>query len=331
MIRRYGSSWDFDYRPPGADGLRIRKRGFAARMQAANALRKLQGVESAGQRLSAFVHEWYRLHGHSLKDAKYRYSRTLQICERLGDPCIDDLTASDWADYRVERLPDVAPATVNHEQRYLSAVLAEAVRIGKLATNPLAVVRQMRVAEQELTYLTLDQCRLLLDECRASRNPSCYPVALLCLATGARWGEAEALHRSSVLPGKVIYQGSTTKSDRTRSVPVDQSVLDEVLSLSEDGPGRLFHSCRDAFRPAYGRAGFQTPQQLTHVLRHTFASHFIMSGGDILTLQRILGHANTTITMRYAHLSPAHLAAAVDLNPISQLGGQHLGNQRKRT
>ena len=320
MIKRYApSSWGFDFYPDGRDGPRIRKRGFPTRLAAAAAFRKLQKADAPGRRLSDFVEDWFRLHGHTLKDARYRHSRTLQICQRLGDPCVDDFTSADWADYRVDRLRQVKPSTVNHEQRYLSAVLADAVRLGKLKTNPLAVVRQIRVADQELAYLSLEQCQQLLVECKASTNPSCYPVALLCLATGARWGEVEALHRSSILPGKVVYQAATTKSDRTRAVPVDQAILDEVLSCAEPGPGRLFLRCRDAFRSAYRRTGFQTPQQLTHVLRHTFASHFVMGGGDILTLQRILGHANITVTMRYAHLSPSHLAAAVDFNPLTQM------------
>jgi integrase len=48
-----------------------------------------------------------------------------------------------------------------------------------------------------------------------------------------------------------------------------------------------------------------------HMLRHTFASHFIMAGGNILTLQKLLGHSSLTMTMRYAHLAPDHLAAEV--------------------
>jgi site-specific recombinase XerD len=58
---------------------------------------------------------------------------------------------------------------------------------------------------------------------------------------------------------------------------------------------------------------------MTHVLRHAFASHFMMNGGNILTLQRILGHANVTMTMRYWHLSPEHLQEAKNLNPLSRL------------
>jgi site-specific recombinase XerD len=65
------------------------------------------------------------------------------------------------------------------------------------------------------------------------------------------------------------------------------------------------------------RAGIETPTgQLTHVLRHTFASHFMMNGGNILVLQRILGHTDIKVTMRYAHFAPDHLAQAMLFNPL---------------
>ncbi|WP_256258981.1 tyrosine-type recombinase/integrase [Burkholderia ubonensis] len=62
---------------------------------------------------------------------------------------------------------------------------------------------------------------------------------------------------------------------------------------------------------------------MTHALRHTFASHFMMNGGNILTLQRILGHQSLTMTMRYAHLSPDHLMEAKRLNPLSTIEEFH--------
>jgi site-specific recombinase XerD len=42
-----------------------------------------------------------------------------------------------------------------------------------------------------------------------------------------------------------------------------------------------------------------------HDLRHTFASHWMLKGGDIYRLQKILGHRSVTTTERYAHMAPA--------------------------
>jgi site-specific recombinase XerD len=53
------------------------------------------------------------------------------------------------------------------------------------------------------------------------------------------------------------------------------------------------------------------PAKPWHALRHTFASHFMMSGGNILTLQKLLGHADLKMTMVYAHLSPDFVGAEV--------------------
>ncbi|MGL5224250.1 MAG: tyrosine-type recombinase/integrase [Aeromonas sp.] len=82
--------------------------------------------------------------------------------------------------------------------------------------------------------------------------------------------------------------------------------------------GKLFPPCYDAFEYAAGNSGVTLREgQLSHVLRHTFASHFMMNGGNILVLQRILGHSSITMTMRYAHFAPDHLDDAVRLNPLA--------------
>lgn len=319
-VKRHGDGWAVDFYLDRSKNERVRKRGFPTRLDALAYVRKVKNRQASTKRLSDLVDAWHKLHGQSLKDSKYRLSRTLAIVDRLGNPVVDDFTALDWAEYRAERLSSVTASTVNHEQRYLSAVLAEMVRMGEIKTNPLAAVRQLKVDQQELSYLTLDQCSQLLEECKASSNPHCYPVALLCLSTGARWGEAQAITQTSLLPGKVIFQGTTTKTGKSRAVPISDDVLGVIRDLANQGPGKLFGPCRDAFRSAYKRTGFRTPQQLTHILRHTFASHYMMAGGDILALQRILGHGSITMTMRYAHLSPDHLSSAVRLNPVALLG-----------
>jgi integrase len=65
------------------------------------------------------------------------------------------------------------------------------------------------------------------------------------------------------------------------------------------------------FRRALERA--KLPRMRVHDLPHVFASHFVMGGGDIFTLQRILGHSTPQLTSdTYAHLSPRHLAGEAD-------------------
>jgi site-specific recombinase XerD len=62
-----------------------------------------------------------------------------------------------------------------------------------------------------------------------------------------------------------------------------------------------------------------------HTLRHTFASRAVMAGVDIRTGQELMGHSTITMTMRYAHLSPAHLRAAVNKASLGQCQAQNQG------
>lgn len=45
----------------------------------------------------------------------------------------------------------------------------------------------------------------------------------------------------------------------------------------------------------------------------------MMNGGNILVLQRILGHTDIKVTMRYAHFAPDHLSETMLLNPLNKL------------
>ncbi|KEQ16806.1 tyrosine-type recombinase/integrase [Endozoicomonas numazuensis] len=82
----------------------------------------------------------------------------------------------------------------------------------------------------------------------------------------------------------------------------------------------VFSPCYEAFKRVCRKVKIELPKgQLPHVLRHTFASHFVMNGGNILTLQKILGHQSLMMTMRYAHLAPEHLGEAAKFNPLDKI------------
>lgn len=95
-----------------------------------------------------------------------------------------------------------------------------------------------------------------------------------------------------------------------------------LVDYAVHGLAEPFCSGGDCFADLCGdRFGFllHTPGQMTHILRHTFASQYMMEGGNILTLQRILGHGDIKMTMRYSHLAPDHFATALTMSPLALL------------
>jgi len=167
-----------------------------------------------------------------------------------------------------------------------------------------------------MAYLTIEEIRTLLAEYEKSRSKDLTAIVKICLATGARWSEAEGLKGNQIRSGQIIYV--KTKGKKNRAVPITEKLQAELPSSRKAQP--LFATCYSAFRKALQRAGIETPAgQLTHVLRHTFASHFMMNGGNILVLQRILGHTDIKGTIRYAHFAPYHLSEAMLLNPLNKV------------
>lgn len=323
-VTKVEGGYKVDIYPAGRKGKRFIRR-FKTRKEAKDfeARLRLQYGDVPGRferddrALSDLVKLWFKVHGITLKDAQYRYSRTLAICHRLGDPPVSQFTSADFGNYRIGRLKTVSVATVNHETRYLRAVFSELSRLGYYhGDNPLRTVRVFPEKERELAYLTVEQIRALVAECEKSRNSHCLPVVRLCLATGARWSEANGLTARGLLRNRVVYQD--TKNSKSRVIPIPEALYTYLKGAAYPvSSGRLFEDAQGAFRSAVARAGIDLPPgQLTHVLRHTFASHFMMNGGNILVLQRVLGHSDLKVTMRYAHLSPDYMEQVVALSPL---------------
>ena len=207
--------------------------------------------------------------------------------------------------------------TVNLEFEYSRAIFKELRRLDEwTAPNPLENVREFKISESEVAYLTIEEIKTILTECENSRLKDLKAIVKICLATGARCSEAEGIKGNQIRAGQIIYV--KIKGKKNRAVPITEKLQAELPSSRK--AQLLFKPCYSAFRKAMQRAGIETPAgQLTHVLRHTFASHFMMNGGNILVLQRILGHTDIKVTMRYAHFAPDHLSEAMLLNPLKNL------------
>ena len=332
-------SYEVDCRPDGRYGVRVR-RIFRTKNEALNYRNRVMGEGARGafekapkhdtRKLQDLVDRWFEVHGKSLKTGTQRLASLMNMVKRMGNPKVVEFTASTFTLYRADRAAGlhsrktpgkgfvkegeeakgVGANMLNHELAYLSAVFNELKRLDEWAKdNPLANVRKLKFDEAEMVYLLPDQIQALLKDLKA-RNSDAALIAEVCLATGARWGEAEALQAHQVRHGLVHF--SKTKSSKNRSVPICKN-LGKRLSSSLP-----FTSAYNTFRRSVESVGIDLPDgQMTHVLRHTFASHYMMNGGDILTLQRVLGHATLAMTQKYAHFSPGHMAEVVNLNPLA--------------
>lgn len=331
-VTKSESGWLVDIQPGGRGAKRIRKT-LKTKSEALQfeAWAKIQAATTEAwempkrdsRKLSELIEIWQSHHGINLRH-RSTYPTLVRMSQALGNPLAENLNTEDFAAYRTARIGQgVTANTVNREHAYLRAMFNELIRLGSWKSeNPLARIRQFKIPERELSFLSNDQIKALLIALENRTERDALLITKICLSSAARWDEAESLQITQLHSGMVHY--IKTKTDRNRSVPIDDSLAEEIRAFytveKDKVSRRIFRSSVGSFRMAVKESGIQLmPGQLTHVLRHTFASHFVMNGGNILTLQKVLGHRDLKTTMIYAHLSPEHLQEAKLLNPLSRL------------
>jgi len=148
-------------------------------------------------------------------------------------------------------------------------------------------------------------------------------VLLLLYGCGLRIGEALGLNGRDATGADVLLVRG--KGGKERGVPVlpvvNQAIADYraacPLTLEAGGPlflgarggrlgARVIQSGMARLRGALGLPPSATP----HALRHSFATHLLSDGGDLRSIQELLGHASLTTTQRYTEVDEASLMAA---------------------
>lgn len=139
----------------------------------------------------------------------------------------------------------------------------------------------------------------MLDACADFQSHSLLTIAKICQATGARWSEDENLKGHQLSKSRITY--TKTKDTKNLIMPIFQ----ENCMITPQNRGKLFKPCRKIFVREVKRASTDLSEcQCSHVLWHTFASHFMMNGENILVLRDIIGHSDIKMTMVYANFSP---------------------------
>ena len=149
--------------------------------------------------LIELVDVWYQAHGINLANPEKLYNAMTEAAVRMGNPIAQALTPEIFLKYRFNRTQTdkkaISKKTMNNIHGYISAMFNLLKKLKMIDyDNPIADVDKLRIQEQQMTYLTIEQINHLLDSISAKcDNESTWWVANICLRTGARWGEAEQL------------------------------------------------------------------------------------------------------------------------------------------
>lgn len=117
----------------------------------------------------------------------------------------------------------------------------------------------------------------------------------------------------------IIYLRNT-KNGEVREVPINQQVKTALIAVPKHPKSEYIFYKKDGspindIKTTWLKAVKRTciTDFRFHDLRHTAASHLVMSGADMLTVASLLGHKDLKMTQRYAHLSANHKQKAVEV------------------
>ena len=174
--------------------------------------------------------------------------------------------------------------------------------------------------------LTVQQLTAFLT---AIRKPKYRALFMTCYAAGLRLGEVCHLRVQDIDSQRMVLRVRHGKGGKERLTVLSPRLLEVLrsywrLAKPKDWlfPGYpptrpvTVDSARDVFHRARAKAGL--PEGYTpHSLRHSFATHLLDAGTDLVLIQKLLGHACIRTTSRYTHVSLRRIQQTV--SPLDQL------------
>jgi integrase len=238
---------------------------------------------------------------------------------------IRQLSAEKIAAHEEQRITQVSAWTVRNEL----TVLRHLLRLAHRKRNYLDRVPDIELPKAprgRTRYLNEGEIKKLLAACAEFRNKHLGLIVTLAINTGMRKSEIlnlrwERIDMRADLGFNARITLYDTKNGDARGVPLNRAAIAALATLEpvpEKRVGSVFKrkngedwgQIRTAFEKAIDRAGLSDFR--FHDLRHTAASHLAMRGRALREIQEVLGHRSFSMTLRYAHLSSAHLLTAVE-------------------
>ena len=287
--------------------------------------------------------EWAGDNKKAYRDDVIRYE--LHLKPVIGDKRLKDVSPLLLEDIKMKLLKDHAPATVKHVLVLVRQMFNKATYWGMWnGENPVKRVKLPTKDNKRTRFLSPDEARRLLEECER-RSRQLYEMCMMGLQTGMRAGEIFGLRWGDVDLTNGLLKIKDPKSGQNRHAYLTPQ-LQEILSGKDShGPQELVYKDRnggrikdisDTFERTVKALGLnegvdRLDRVVFHTLRHTFASWLVQNGESLVTVARLLGHADLSMVNRYAHLSPhqERQAAMGIARMFDNTGPKGLGTQEE--
>ena len=247
----------------------------------------------------------------------------LQIQPTFGQSRLDQITRQRILSLATSvKDSGLSAASADHVSKLIRRLMTLAVEWEFLEKNPASRIQLFNEDNQVEHYLDEAQLKRLLKVLRTDAN---RPVCLICqflLATGCRLNEALTAQWSLIDRENRVWRVSAinSKSGKSRVVPLTDAALSVLNEIGTEGSfdhvfvnsktGKHYTHIRHTWIRLRNKAGL--PWLRLHDLRHTYASMLVNSGQSLYAVQQCLGHADSRVTQRYAHLSTKTLQDAAN-------------------
>ncbi|WP_017756781.1 tyrosine-type recombinase/integrase [Calidifontibacillus oryziterrae] len=299
------------------------------------------------------------LKSRTLKDheSHYKYFK-LWLVERYPTLKLEELTADHVRQYLHYMLNErtqyknhptlekhshkqgLSPATVNIRTRTLKCFLKFLFDEGHMQENLAKRMKLQKVDEDTIGAFTKEEMLLLLSQPNQREYTGFrdYVLMTLLLDTGMRINEVLQMQVNHIDYNKLLIQipASHSKNGKARTVPITRKTSELIKTLVDEnkqqfnkvipfvfllnnGEPLTYHQAYSQIKVYGERAGITSARVSPHTFRHTFAKHFIMNGGDVFTLQKILGHANIQMCRKYVQMTEKDLTDTHEqTSPVAQ-------------
>lgn len=212
-----------------------------------------------------------------------------------------------------------ALSTMNRKLSAFNVMMTEAVELEIIDKAPKQ--KLFKESEGRIRRFTPDEEKLVLGYFALARDQDMEDFVALCLDTGLRREEVLLLDDHATIDADYVKVfGTHAKGFRNRAVPSTQRAAGIIRRRTAGGTkrGLLFPDLgKEELARRWNRVRAEMRLSddanfVPHILRHEFCSRLADIGIPVQVIQQLAGHKDIKTTMRYIHLSPNSLRAAIE-------------------